>query len=406
MLEDEYPGIRFDWDKIEAGIAERMDALPDTYPYRAGQVLGRFRDDMVAFVRQLELADPQAMYSAAQLLDEQRLELEYIKELIEWRLRLCDRQENPWNSDNEYFWRHRLRGRDIPPGAMERIDEAWNVRELDRVEALARLYIDCFGDYADGHHYLGLVAMERNDLDAAIEHFDDAIATGRRLFPKRLAKKHFWVDLDTRPYMRALRSMTVALNRAGSYEEALAFCDRQEKECGDLDAAMTFRARIFLNMGRWQEARDAALPYIEIWPAHSLIAAFAWRELDDPHEALACFLHGVLNRSRTMRMLMGLPCDEPTTYHEVADHNEGVDERVDLQAFLGRQSPEANRFFRRLLEGPPVKALLDELVEVRSRWYAAEDEQERHEALARMNEMQSTAFARQQAARWGEAPDG
>jgi len=105
-------------------------------------------------------------------------------------------------------------------------------------------------------------------------------------------------------------------------------------------------------------------------------------------------------------MLMGLPCDQPTTYHEVGDHNEGVDERVDLQVFLGRQSAEASHFFQRLLEAPPVVALLDELVEVRSRWYAAEEDQERRESLSRMNEMQSTAFARAQVARWGDDPDG
>ncbi len=399
MLEDEYPAIRFDWAKIKAGIAERMDALPDTYPYRAGQVLGRFRDDMIAFVRQLEIADPQSMHSAARLLSEQRIELEYIKELIDWRLRLCDQDESRWNGDNEFFWRHRLRGRDIPPEAMERIAGALERREFERVEALARMYIDCFDDYSDGHHYLGLVALERDDLEAAIGHFEDAMVSGRRLFPKRLAKKHYWLDISTRPYMRALRSLTVALTRAGSYEEALAFCDRQEKECGDLDAARTFRARIFLNLGRWQEARDAALPFVEIWPTHSLIAAFAGHEIGEADEALACFLHGVLNRPRTARMLLGLRSGKPEGYEEIRDHNEGIDECVDLKAFLGRQSRASRQFFSGLLKAPPVVALLDEAEDARRRWRDADEEPERHEAFIRMNRMQSTDFAREQACR-------
>ncbi len=405
MLEDEYPGIRFDWDKIEVGITERMDALPETYPYRAGQVLGRFREDMVTFVRQLELADPQTMYSAARLLSEQRVELEYIRELIYWRLQLCEQDESDWNGDNEFFWRHRLRGRDIPPEAMERIGAAWDQRQFERVEALAHLYIDCFEAYADGHHYLGLIALEREDLETAIDHFERAVTVGRRLFPKRLAKKHYWLDINTRPYMRALRSLTIALNRAGAYEEALARCNCLEKECGDLDAATTFRATIFLNMGRWKEARDAALSNREIWPTHSMIAAFAYRELNETHEALACFLHGILNRPRTVRMLLGVRTNRPKAYEEIKDHNEGIEERFDLQAYLGRPSRTGRQYFRGLVKAPHVVALLEEVEDVRQRLREAEEKQERHEAFTKMNEMQSIAFARARAAQLTDDPD-
>lgn len=398
MLRNQYPDLRFDWDKIKAGIEERMETLPDIYPYRTGQVLGRFRDDMLAFVRQLELTDPQSMYSAAQLLGEQRIELEYVRELIDWRLRVCDQDENEWNGDNAFFWRHRLQDRGIPGEAMERINEAWNRREIERVTALARLYIECFEDYADGHHYLGLVALEQGDLEAAIEQFEGAMVVGRKLFPRRLAKRHYWRDDRTRPYMRALRSMTIALNRTGAYEEALAFCDRQEKECGDADAATTLRSSIFLNMGRWEEARDAALCFTEIWPEHSLVAAFAWRELGELDEALARFLHGTLNRPRTARMLMGLRSSEPRTSEDIRDHNGGISECADLEAFLGRQPRASRRFFLKILKAPQVVELLKEAKAVRKRWHDTRTGPEHHDAFVRMNQMETVEFARSQAA--------
>lgn len=405
MLEVHYPAVRFDWEKIKQGIEERMDSLPESYPYRTGQVLGRFRDDLVAFVRQLEFADPQSMYSAAQLLSGQRRELEYVRELIDWRLELCDQDESEWNGENAFFWRHRLQGGDIPPEALERIAGAWERCEFDRVDALARLYIECFDDYADGHHYLGLVALEQGDLKEAIQHFENARVIGRKLFPRRMAKKRYWSELSTRPYMRALRSLTIAHNRSGSYEEALEFCVRQEKDCGDLDAATTFRSVIFLNMGRWEEAKDAALCLVKIWPEHSLIAAFAWRELGELDEALACFLHGALNLPRTARMLMGLPVSRPTTSAGARDHNIGVSECADLEAFLLLQPRASRESFLKIIEDPSVVALLDELADVRQRWHDSRTEPEHRDAFDRMHEMETVEFARSQTARLRHALD-
>ena len=401
LLRNQHPDVRFNWDKIKAGIKERMDALPDIYPYRTAEVLGRFRGDLVALVRQLEIADPQNMYSAAQLLSGQRIELEYLRELIEWRLKVCDQEESEWNGDNAFFWRHRLQGRGISGEAMERISEAWNRRELERVEALARLYIECFDGYADGHHYLGLVALAREDLVAAMEHFDRALKVGRNLFPKRLAKKWYWSRHETRPYMRALRSMTTALMRAESYEEALALCDRQERECGDIDAATTFRASIFLNMGRWEEARDNALQLGNIWPEHSLVAAFAWFELGHRDEATVSFLHGALNRPRTTWMLLGLRSGKrPEGLDQVEDHNGGIQECADLEGFLANQSRSSKRFFLDLLQSQEVASLVTEMQETIARWREQRSTSER-DAFQRMTQMKAVAFAREQAGRLG-----
>lgn len=394
MLSRRYPEIRFDWARIQAGIQERMQALPDSYAYRTGQLLGRFRLNLVSLVQQLELADPQSMYSAAQLLSSQRIELEYLRELIDWRLRCCDQKENKWNTDNSFFWRHRMQDGEIPAEAMERIEGAWNRGELDRVAALAQLYIECFEGYADGHHYLGQVALERGDLEAASEQFREALVVGRKLFPKRLAKKHHWNRLETRPYMRALRSLTITLARMGSYDEALALCDRQEQECGDVASATTFRAAIFLNTGRWQAAREAALELVDLWPVHALFAGFASHELGERGECVVSFLHGMLNRPRSARILLGLPPAEPRGFEEVQDYNEGIEIRADLTAFLESQSNHARGFFRRILNHPRSLELVEEIDTLRERLRSAAADSPQHETFARIELMQSAEFAR------------
>ncbi len=392
MLEQRYPRIRFDWPRIRAGIEKRMGSLPDIYPYRTGEVLGRFREDLCAFTRQIGHADPQMAISAAEAIKAHRLELEYLQDLIEWRLRLCDQEPNEFNRDNDFFWRHRLQPEGIPIDDMERISELWDQRELERVEALARLFIDCYDDYAEGHNYLGLVALEREQIEEAADHFRRAMEVGRRLFPKRLAKKWYWADHDTRPYMRAMRNLTITLFRSDRYDEALELCERMTRECGDDLAATTFRACIYLNSGRWAEAREAASRLVEIWPEHSYIVAFAAYEEGDREEAAASFVHGVLNRPRTGRMLLNMRTSEPKELDQVRDHNQGVDERKNLRSYLSRQTRGARRFFTAIVKSPDTAELLEELETVTGRWRSRSDHDRK--SFTRMQEMQTISFAR------------
>lgn len=398
MLEQRYPQIRFDWDKIRAGIEERMDGLPDIYPYRAGEVLGRFRDDLCDFTRQLGLADPQCMYSAAELIREHRLELEYIRDLIDWRLAVCDQEPNEWNGDNAFFWRRRLQPNDVPPEVIEKMGKLWGERDLDRLEALAKLFIDCYDDYAEGHNYLGLVAQERGELEDAIEHFQRAMSEGRKLFPKRLAKKYFWSDNDTRPYMRGLRNLAVAYMLLARYDEALEACERMERECGDADAATTFRAHIYLNMGRWDEARREAERLVGIWPEHAYVAAFAAEEEGDRDGALRWFVHGLLTRPCTGRLLLGQRTSKRQGFDQINDHNVGIQEIEHLEGYLARLSRSSRSFFKAILKAPTTEQLLTEVEEVVQRRHDQHPTGER-EAFDRMMEMRSVEFAKEVAHR-------
>lgn len=371
LLRYRYPLIKFDWERIHAGIEERLDVLPETYSYEADEILGGFRQDLCTLVRTLGLADPQTTLTAADLLSGHRIELEYLRDLIDWRLQLCEQEASEWNGDNAFFWRHRTQPGGVTSEVMETISEAYDRRELDRVEALAQLFIDSYEDYAEGHNYLGLVALDREQPKDAIPHFERAMEVGRRLFPKRLAKKHYWRDHHTRPYIRGMRNMTHALLRTRRFEEALALCDRLEQECADTDAATTFRASIFLNTRRWQEAREAAARLSGIWPEHSYIVAFASFELSRTDEALARFLHAAINRPRTGRMALGLRMmGEPSDYQQVTDHNAGIEFVRDHAAFLGSQSRKARKFFEDIARSKRLEEILAELDEAIELWHS------------------------------------
>ena len=393
-LEQRYPQICFNWDRIRAGIEERMDTLPDIYPYRAGEVQGHFRRDLCAFTRQLGLADPQCMYSAAELLSEHRIELEYLRDLIDWRLKVCDQEPNEFNGDNAFHWRRRLGSNHEPIEVIELMAQLYVERDLDRLEALARLFLDCYDNYVEGHNYLGLVALERGELEDAVEHFQRAIEQGRKLFPKRLAKKHYWANTDTRPYMRAMRNLAGALTRLARYEEALEVCERMERECGDVNAAGTYRAHICLNMGRWSQARESAERLVEIWPEHAYIAAFAALEQGDRDNALRWFLHGALNLPRTGHILLGQRISRPHGNEEARDHNLGIEAVESLEAFLAQLPRSSRAFFKRILNAPTTKALLTEAQEVVQRWHE-EHRTSKREAFDRMQQMRSVAFARE-----------
>lgn len=367
LLENRYRQIEFDWENICAGIEDRIDELPDVYPYRQAEMLDRFRDDLCAFTRQLGHADPQTMYSAADLIRAHQAELEYLRDLIDWRLRTCDQQENKWNGDNEFFWRHRTQPDDVPPAVIEQISNLYHDGELDRVESLARLFIDCYEDYTDGHNYLGLVARDRGHLEEAIGHFERAVVEGRKLFPKRLAKEHYWVDTDTRPYMRGLRNLAQALHLAGRSDEALEMCDQLERECDDDDSATRLRAAIHLTGGRFEEAREAARQLAGIWPEFAYVAAFASRALGDEQQAAGWFLHGLLTSPRTGSILLGLAGDdEPETFEAVRDHNTGVYLYRDLEQYIDA-AWENLGMFERIHDAPQVQALLAERRDVDAR---------------------------------------
>jgi tetratricopeptide (TPR) repeat protein len=409
LLERQYSDIKFDWKEIRRAIEQNLDALPDLYEYRSERLRSRFRNDLCAFTRALILADPQDLISAAHLIREHRYELEYLADLITWRLKLCDQKESQWNADNPFYWRLSLRGGEVPSDTEEHAAGFYERGEYEKAEAIFRLLVDCFDRYAEGYNYLGLIALQRWNLDEAIRHFKKTVELGRRLFPARITKKRYWSDLSTRPFMRGLRNLAMALNIAGNFEDALATCDRLADECADEWTATRYRADVYLNTLRWEEAADASQKLLAgesaagffKEPHAGFTAAFALFELGQNEDALRSFLYAALNFPRTARMLVGngnargLP---PKFADEVEDHNAGVFLMRGLHAYLKDQARSSRDFFQRIATDARVAALVDEIVDVVRRWHKQPSAGD-HEAFQRMQLMHSREFANSEASK-------
>jgi tetratricopeptide (TPR) repeat protein len=386
------------WSKIHEGIEANMDILPDLYEYKETRLLSQFRRDLCTFARQLMLANPQNSISASNLIQQHSVELEYLVDLIKWRLDMRKQEPNEWNADNPFYWRFAFQGTGVPPETEERVAGFYERGEYDRAEILFQFLADCFDDYAEGYNYLGLMSLDREKLDEAIDHFQKAMDLGRKKFPKRMPRNRYWNDLSTRPYIRAMRNLTLALSRVGRYEEALRFCERLDQECGDDISPLAYRASIYLNTGRWQEAADSASRLHKIDASESIVAALAFFEMGRLDDAASFFLHGALNFPRAAKMVAGLRTSSPKNHEESRDHNAGVDILRNLDRYLQGAGRKSRRSFKRLVEDPEVGALLTEMESVKKRWYEQHRTGDR-EAFDRMHIMQAPEFARSKAAR-------
>ncbi|MCA9623943.1 MAG: hypothetical protein KC731_33200, partial [Myxococcales bacterium] len=285
-----------------------------------------------------------------------------------------------------------------PPEAEEMASGYFKRGELDAAEAAFRLLTEAFHPYAEGHNYLGLIALEREELEVALEHFRTTAELGRKMFPKRISKSRYWRDLSTRPYMRGLRNQASTLNRLSRYDEALAVCDVLDDVCGDDASADVHRAAIYLNTGKWRHAYTMADKWCRVWPDESFIAGFAAAQRGDTTRAVAHFVHAALNQPRAAHMLVGLRVKgRPKEYEEVSDHNAGVSARDSLHGYLARRSASGKDLLRRLLGLLELTQLIAELQGATTRWRANRDPDDRR-AFDRMTEMQGLPFAEAQAA--------
>jgi tetratricopeptide (TPR) repeat protein len=400
LVERAHPDVRFDWKAISSAIAENLEVLPETYDYCSTRLHAAFRRELLAFTRQIVLTDPLDSAAARQLVDEQREALEYLRELIGRRLAAPPQAESEWTADNAWHWRFASRPADVPPDVEEHAAGLYERQEYRRAAAAFRLLTEAFPDYAEGHNYLGLIALDQRRPEEAVEHFKRTIEVGRRLLPRRVPRSGWWSDHRTRPYMRGLRNLALSLVHAKRYEEALGTCDRLVTECDDAITASAHRASAYLDTGRWREALDAARHIHQISPGDSLLAAFAAFELGREGEARALFLHAALNKPRTVGSVLGARFARPRDREEAVDHNDGILLARTLDDFLRRRRPASRRFFAGLWEHPMVKDLREEMALVTARWQADRQGRDRA-AFHRMQELRSWEFASRA---WG--PDG
>jgi tetratricopeptide (TPR) repeat protein len=397
LLAFEYPEIRFPWKRIGQELARNLEVLPDDYEYREAEMIKRFRADLCAFTRQLVLNEPQWLFSSAELLRQHRYELEYLIELIGWRLKLCDTEPDEWNRDNEFFWRLRLRGREVPADTEEEMSGLYDRGDLDRAEAILRLLVDSFESDAECHNYLGLIALDRGNLDEAARCFTRMMELSRKRLPRRLTPGLFKNNHRGKPYRRGLNNLVLTLNRMGRHDEALGLADQIEHVCGDRAAAECFRADIHINRGAWEEAARAARYVRKLWPDMSFVAAMASFEMGRKEESVADFLHGACNYPGAAKLIAGRRAKAPRTRDEIRDQQEGTALLRNLATYLARNGSRARRFFGPLAASPWFEALMGEIEETRRR----RDEERGTSVRVAWNlleRMQSPEFAAERAA--------
>ncbi len=392
--------MRFDWKKIDRGIRDELSHLPDLYSFKQERAESGFRAAVVELARELLLQDPQRLISSARLIQAHRHELAYLRELIDARLALCDQEESEWNRDNPFYWRAASHRREVPPEAWEKLGVLFDRGQHEEAEALARLLIECWPNFAAGINYLGTLEMKRERWEAAIDHFDNAIRVGRTLFAKRIPKGSYWSDHDTRPYIRAIILKAQTLGRLERHQEALQLCDRLEEECGQHVYAALERVPILLNSGRWEAAIAAAKSVQNLYSDQNFALAFAYFEDGDRDEARVHFMSAAIERPRTARMLLNVGrWREPVGAHEIEDHNTGVHLSRDLAPFLRRWRPQAKAFFKKTLASKEMHALIERFEEAQQRWRT--DRSDDRAWYDRMMEMRTVAFARAEAAKMG-----
>lgn len=398
-----YPDIKLDWKEVGRAIAEQASVLPDHYDYGPERLQRQFREDLCRFARQLMLTDPQHLATSAQVIQEQRHELEYIANLIEWRLTLRDREQSEWTADDEFCWRYALRGwgRDVPPEIEEEAVGFYDRGDYERAAPIFQLLVDCFDRYADGHNYLGLIALSRSDFPTAISRFEKTIELGRKLFPAKIGKKRYWADHDTRPYMRGLRNLTLTLVEAGRFDEALKVCDRLERECGDIESASWHRATIGLNTRDWKSASEGE-GFMELDAARGFLIAFAELERGRLDVAVSAFVQAALRFPRAARMLADktMRLRQPAPRVDAQDHNTGVSLWRALHVYRRKQSRRAKEFFRTLVRDRHLAPLLDEVIALRE----LRSKESGREAFDKLHRIQSSEFACTVAVRIGVIP--
>lgn len=396
LLECEYPEIRFPWKQIWWAVARNMDALPEHYEYREAVMVKRFRSDLCAFTRQLVLNDPQWLFPSAELLRQHRFELEYLIELIGWRLKLCYAKADEFNRDNEFYWRFRLRGREVPTDTEEGVSALYNRGDLDRTEAVVRLLVDTFEDDAENHNYLGMIALDRGNLDEAARRFTVMMELARKRLPRRLTPRLFRNNHRGKPYRRGLSNLIITLNRLGQYDKALAHADQLEKVCGDDVGAEYYRALIHLNRGAWEGAAKAARHVRNLWQETSFVAALASFEMGRSEESVADFLHGACNHPSAALLIAGRRPKRPTTHDEGRDWDVGTGLLENTGAYLARRGSRVRRFFGSLITNPGIARLLSDIEEAR-RQRDQERQGSTRAAWDLLRRMESVKFAQERA---------
>jgi len=373
LLEDANPEIKFDWTNLKNDIRKKMPELPDLYPLRQARSEDGFRKALDEFVKQLLITDPQHSAAGQATLQAYADDLAALTLFINTRLdqrywhayKDEDGEDALLDRGDPFCWRYEVQSSEVPGDIEEIAASLFEAGEDEEARKLFNVLTRCFPTYADGYNWLGLIDLRENKPKEALEQFRKTIKYGRSLFPKRIAKSSYWSDHSTRPYMRGMQNLGLALIQAGRFKESLDICQQLENDCGAVGqlTAQSLRAAAYLNLHYWDLSLKAALAQIELAPSAGFIAGYAVYELNREKEAVELFLHAALNYPHTACILLERKEPKSLCNSEVEDHNLGIEMCRMLPRFFQMQSKQSRKFFKKLGENLTVRALIDEAVE-------------------------------------------
>lgn len=391
MLRSNYPRIKFNWDAINKEIKTNIEHLPELYPRGAERLSGPFEESLDSFARVLIPAEGFMNPRAVELLDRYKNDLIALREIIDYRLSGIDfyksNEKDLVDLDRDRFsWYYLRKQSEVPNDIEEWAEKFYHRKEYERAERIFKLLVRCFDNYADGYNYLGLIAYETFQLREAVTYFEKTIEVGRTLFGKRMAKKDYWYVLETRPYVRGLRNLTLSLIRLGENERALETSDKLDKTCGDKVHADSYRASIYLNQGQWKKSLDCCCD-LEYDDADAFVAAFASFELGEMQKACEHFLYAAFNNTFAARNMLDVSYKKPKSYDEVSDHNDGVYSSMLIARYLA-SAKSARKYFSFLLGLDVVQEVLKQMEELKLR------KREDRDSFRKLNELKSQGYAR------------
>lgn len=393
LMQDEYPSIKFDWKAINKGINDHLDVLPDLAPYREQRLVVNFKESLCAFTRELVQSDPQGQVSSARLLSEHKLQLEFLREVIDMKLLLIIPEENQFNGDNEFFWRQSMKGRGISADVEEMASNLYRDGDYEAAAAAFGLLVESFPNYAEGFNYLGLIALDSGKIELAIEYFRKTVEIGRKLFPKRIRRELYWNDLKTRPYIRGLRNLALALVHHESFDEALSVCGILDSECNDRITADCHRAAIYLNTRQWSLAEEVAIRMRSVSPMEAAIVAFSQYEQGKDLEAITNFLFAAFNNPLGIEVLVSGKCRKPKSFIAAEDYNGGIEMRTTIAPYLASRTSNRKAFFLDLLRHSEVKRLHEEVLVCTENHMKFKDPSKHSSNFKRWHEIKGFKFA-------------
>lgn len=356
-----YPDAVFEWPKIDAAIEERLAALPEKYEGRIAHSGEGFAKAVKELTVYLAVADPLIIPSSKDILISQKSSLMALRELIDSTLEDISsyesRAEEPpseYDQADQFHWRYIFKQNEVSPSVEEWAEGFYERQEYEMAECIFQALVSAFDNYAEGYNYLGLMALEQRQFHKAAEYFEKTVAVGKNLFPRNLPKKEYWYNLTTRPFIRGMGNLIIALLCAGEYEKAEKICNRYQKECGSKEEADDYRAMIHLCCGRWDRA-------LLLCNSNDFVKAFALLELGNTQEALECLLLNAAEHPHTARQLLGMK--RPKVEHSFVadDNNYGVFLMSQLQGYFAKQSRPAKKFLQAVAKEPAFVEMMERI---------------------------------------------